>query len=92
MVITDEGPNLHTVQVIPGYPSSSCWVDEVVYDDAVEVDNGCGSLTVSAGVGDACTITNTVFFESIPTLNAFGRMLMILLVLGVALVTYRRMA
>jgi uncharacterized repeat protein (TIGR01451 family) len=88
--ITDEGPNLHTVQVIPGYPSSSCWVDEVLYDDAVEVDNGCGSLTVSAGVGAACTITNTVFFESIPTLNGYGRILMILLLLGVGLVAYRR--
>jgi hypothetical protein len=78
------------VQVIPGYPSSGCWVDEVLHDDAVEVDNGCGSLTVSAGVGAACTITNTVFFESIPTLNGYGRILMILLVLGAGLVAYRR--
>jgi hypothetical protein len=89
-VITGEGPNLHTVQVIPGYPSSTCWVDEVLFDNAVEVENGCGNLTVSAGVGAACTITNTVFFESIPTLNGYGRILMILLVLGAGLVAYRR--
>jgi hypothetical protein len=92
ITVGGNGPGEHTVQVIPGYPSSSCWVDETVFDDAIEVDNGCGSLTVSAGVGDACTITNTVFFEGIPTLSEWGRILMILLVLGVGLVTYRRMA
>jgi hypothetical protein len=76
--------------VRPGFPSSSCYIDERVYDSAIEVDNGCGSLTVSAGVGDSCTITNTVFFEGIPTLSQYGMAIMALLMLGVGFVGFRR--
>ena len=62
-----------------------------MYDSAVEVDNGCGSLTVSAGQGASCTITNTVFFEGIPTLDRFGLAILVLLTLGVGGVAFRRM-
>jgi len=63
-----------------------------VYDDAVEVDNGCGDITVSHGEGDSCLITNTVFFEGIPTLNQYGMAILALLMLGVGLVSFRRFA
>lgn len=72
------------------WPGGSCYVEEVDVDPAVEVDNGCGSLEVSAGSGDSCTITNTVFFEGIPTLSQYGMALMALLMLGVGLVSFRR--
>lgn len=78
--------------VRPGYPSSNCYVEERVYDSAIEVDNNCGSLTVSAGVGASCTITNTVFFEGIPTLSQYGMAIMALLMLGVGFVGFRRFA
>ncbi len=78
--------------VRPGYPSSNCYVKERVYDSAIEVDSNCGSLTVSAGVGAACTITNTVFFEGIPTLSQYGMAIMALLMLGVGFVGFRRFA
>jgi hypothetical protein len=86
------GPDTFTAQVIPGYPASHCYVDEHVYDDAVEVDNGCAELVVSAGSGDECTITNTVFFEGIPALNPYGLAVLALLTLGMGFVVMRRIA
>ena len=38
----------------------------------MEIDNDCGDLVFSAGHGDSCLITNTVFFEGIPTLSQYG--------------------
>ncbi|MEJ8569117.1 IPTL-CTERM sorting domain-containing protein [Elongatibacter sediminis] len=77
-------------QVIPEYPDSHCYVTESVFDGAVEVDNGCDDLTVSAGQGASCTITNSVFYEGIPTLSQYGMALLALLMLGVGFVGLRR--
>jgi len=87
-----EGPDPDTFifLVRPAYPSSTCSIKEKVYDSAIEVDNGCGSLTVSAGVGASCEIVNTVFFEGIPTLSQYGMAIMALLMLGVGFVGFRR--
>jgi uncharacterized repeat protein (TIGR01451 family) len=87
-----EGPAMFTAEVIPEYPDSHCFVIEEVFDDAVEVDNGCQSITVSAGNGASCTITNTVFFEGIPTLNQYGLALLALLMLGIGFAGFRRFA
>jgi hypothetical protein len=87
-----EGPDNFTAEVIPEFPDSHCFVIERLFDDAVEVDNGCQDITVSAGVGASCTITNTVFFEGIPALNQYGLALLALLMLGVGFVGFRRFA
>ncbi|MEJ8566518.1 IPTL-CTERM sorting domain-containing protein [Elongatibacter sediminis] len=79
-------------QVIPEYPDSHCYVTESVFDGAVEVDNGCDDLTVSAGQGASCTITNSVFYEGIPTLSQYGMAILALLMLGMGLVGFRRFA
>jgi len=93
------GDEIFTPEVIPNYPSSICQAGETVYDSAVESDNGCAppiqggtgrTLVVSAGVGDSCTITNTVFFEGIPTLSQYGMAILALLMLGVGFVGFRR--
>jgi hypothetical protein len=86
-----------TVQVIPGYPSSECYAVESNVDSAVEVTSDCGTeagpaMEVSAGSGDSCTITNTLFFEAIPALNQYGLALMALLMMGIGLVGFRRFA
>jgi hypothetical protein len=47
-------------------------------------------MRVSVGSGDSCTITNTVFFEGIPTLNQYGMAIMALLMLGMGFVGFRR--
>jgi hypothetical protein len=87
-----DGPDTFLAEVIPEFPSSHCFVLERLFDDAVEVDNGCLDITVSAGNGASCTITNTVFFEGIPTLNQYGLALLALLMLGVGFVGFRRFA
>ncbi len=87
-----EGPGTDefTFSVRPGFPSSSCYVDERTYDSAIETQNGCQNLTVSAGNGASCEIINTVFFEGIPTLSQYGMAIMALLMLGVGFVGFRR--
>ncbi len=80
-----------TFSYVPAYPNSSCQISEQTYDSSIEVDRGaCGSLTISAGKGTACAITNTVFFEGIPTLSQYGMAIMALLMLGVGFVGFRR--
>jgi hypothetical protein len=89
-VFGGNGPATFTAKVIPEYPSSHCWVDENVFSDSVETDNGCRNIEVSAGNGDSCTITNSVFFEGIPTLSQYGLAIMALLMLGMGLLGFRR--
>jgi hypothetical protein len=76
--------------VVPALGGTSCSVSETTFDSAIEVDNDCGSLSVAVGAGDSCTITNTVFFEGIPTLGQYGMAIMALLMLGVGFVGFRR--
>lgn len=83
----------YTAEVIPDWDGGTqCWVDEDVYDSAVEVNNDCGNLLVELGEGDSCTITNTVFYEGIPTLSNYGLALLTLMMLGVGFVGFRRFA
>jgi hypothetical protein len=89
-VFEGEGSDTFFAQVTPQYPSAHCWVVETVYASEVEVDNGCQNITVSAGNGASCTITNTVFFESIPTLGRYGLAILTILMLGIGLVGFRR--
>lgn len=86
------GSETFTAFVEPDYPTTNCWVEELVYDDSVEVHNGCENLVISAGQGASCVITNTVFFEGIPTLSQYGMAILALLMLGVGLVGFRRFA
>ncbi|MEJ8568749.1 DUF11 domain-containing protein [Elongatibacter sediminis] len=86
------GSEVFNAQVVPAYPSTSCWVEEILYDPSVEVDNGCGELTVSAGQGDSCVITNSVFFEGVPTLDKRGLAVLILTLLIFGSVGVRRLS
>jgi hypothetical protein len=79
-----------TVAVIPDFEGSECSADEPDVDSAVEVENGCMSVDIELGQDASCTITNTVFFEGIPTLNQYGMAIMALLMLGVGFVGFRR--
>ncbi len=51
------------------------------------VFNGEGTSPLN---GRNCTITNTIFFEGIPTLNQYGLAIMVLLMMGVGFVGFRR--
>lgn len=71
---------------------SACFATEEVADSAVESDQGCeGKVAFPVGTtAGGCTITNTVFFEGIPTLSQYGLAIMALLMLGVGYVGFRR--
>ena len=89
-------PNEQTFTVTPvAFGDSSCWVNEKTFDSSIDSD-GCGNgfafaiaATDAAGAHD-CTITNSVFFEGIPTLSQYGMAIMALLMLGVGFVGFRR--
>jgi len=49
-------------------------------------------LEVTSGGNAECTVTNTVFFEGIPTLSQWGMAIMALLMLGVGMIGFRRFA
>jgi hypothetical protein len=72
--------------------TTTCYAYETVYDSAVESDQGCsGGTTFSVSdLTGGCTITNTVFFEGIPTLSQYGLAIMALLMLGVGFIGFRR--
>ena len=66
-------------------------------DTSVDVDESdCGPDGTNDGVlpadgsGLACTITAVAFFEGIPTLSQYGMAIMVLLMLGVGFVGFRR--
>ena len=68
---------------------TDCTVDMTGVDSAVEGD----SCAFSFDVGDAeagCDVEGTVFFEGIPTLSQYGMAVMVLLMLGVGFVGFRR--
>jgi hypothetical protein len=96
----DDCGNLHfygtqssdSFQVYPDWDGSTyCSVEEKVRESGVESDDrACARLYVIPGVGNACTITNTRFYEGIPTLSQYGLAILALLMLGAGLVGFRR--
>jgi hypothetical protein len=72
--------------------SASCTVSEPIVGEGVEASGCETAVTVSAGSNVGCTITNTVFFEGIPTLSQYGLAIMALLMLGMGFVGFRRFA
>jgi hypothetical protein len=60
--------------------------------DSVSASQGCASgLFIAPGdTSNVCTIRFTIFFEGIPTLNQYGMAILVLLMLGVGFVGFRR--
>jgi hypothetical protein len=95
-----DGVAVTVIDVYPEYDGATCIAFEKDVDSAVEVSSTCGDfdrqsgwsgeMEVEVGGGDSCTITNTLFFEGIPTLNQYGMAIMALLMLGVGFVGFRR--
>jgi hypothetical protein len=87
-----------TAMVVPKQPATSCWAIESGQHSAIAVINECGDslqtaqLSLTAGAGDACTITNSLFFEGIPVMSRHGLAVLALLMLGIGLVTTRRLS
>jgi len=97
-------PEPQIVLVTPSWNGTVVYVEELGIDSSVETmihcmdadsdddDNGdyYGMVTLYPTEGGACTITNTVFFEGIPTLNQYGLAILAVLMLGVGFVGFRR--
>jgi hypothetical protein len=83
-----------SVLVTPSDGGTTVYISEMNEDSSVEVSNNCGgSVTIEPGdAATSCTFTNTVFFEGIPTLNQYGMAILVLLMLGVGFVGFRRFA
>jgi hypothetical protein len=83
----------HTALVYPRFNGiTSCWAQEQALPSAVESINEClPPTTVRVGDGPhSCMISNTVFFEGIPTLNQYGLLLFSALMLMTGMVAARR--
>ena len=80
-----------TVSVDTTLASAECMAMEFLPENSgVETSDDCGWREIPAGGSSECTITNTAFFEGIPTLSQYGMALMALLMLGMGFVGMRR--
>jgi len=86
-------PSSHTAIVYPDFNGTTkCWTVELPKTSAVEPESSCAN-GISIGLGDGqrnCTVTNTVFFEGIPTLSQYGLILISALMLLTGLIAVRR--
>ncbi len=67
-----------------------CNVSEEVRDNFRPDIIDCQGLWVLPGKGEECTLTNTKIVKRIEMLNRYGKIVMILLVLGIGLVAVKR--
>lgn len=80
-----------TISVDSSMGGAQCQTHESEQPAFVAVDNGCsGLLDVPSGEDTSCLITNSMFFEGIPTLGQYGKALMVLMILGMGMVGFRR--
>ena len=83
-----------TVSIEPDFNGDTqCSAVESVFSSAIESDQGCATWTPVL-VGDSprsCTVTNTVFFEGIPTLSHLGMAIFAGLMLLTGLTATRRL-
>lgn len=88
-----DGDTSYTASVAP-MPDGSTSCDVSYGTDVSGVEpTGCEE-PISVNTGDteqSCTITFTVFFEGIPTINQYGMAILVLLMLGVGFVGFRRL-
>jgi hypothetical protein len=89
----DGNPASGTATIYPDYSGETrCWTIEHTQSSAVESASSCAE-PIDIFLGDGrreCTVTNTIFFEGIPTLNPIGMVLFAALMLLTGLVAARR--
>jgi len=87
-----DGAATFSARVIPEFPGSTCYVLETGQDATVLADQSdCTDMMIRAGQGATCTVTNTIFFEGIHTLNPLGLAILSLLMLTLGLLGFRRL-
>ncbi len=89
--VTGPGPQHMDVYFNTHWEGNTIRIFERIFDSSVESDaSDCPNFTVFPGGDYECTVVNTVFYEGIPTLNQYGLAIMVLLMLGVGFVGFRR--
>lgn len=89
--LTDTAGGSFSVDVDASDGDVECRADETIAESAVETVSNCGDFReVPFGGSASCSITNTVFYEGIPTLSQYGLAIMALLMLGVGFIGFRR--
>jgi hypothetical protein len=79
-------------EVLPHFEGTTCSATEEPIVGVLTDESDCQEMIVFPGQGDSCVIVNTRLFAGIPTLNQYGLILLVLLMLGVGGVAYRRFA
>jgi uncharacterized repeat protein (TIGR01451 family) len=89
-VVMNDGDSVSvSVDTLAG--PTECMAEEFLPEmSGIESSSDCDWRVIPANGTSACTITNTAFFEGIPTLSQYGMALMALLMLGVGFVGMRR--
>ncbi len=87
---TVTGDDSLEVEIDTSMGPATCSAEETSEQSGVESIDDCGPREIDAGETSECTITNTVFFEGIPSLNQYGLAIMALLMLGLGMVGFRR--
>ena len=84
------------IEIYPNFDPAQPTVCSVTEDfpgfasDIEADDSECQGLLLTLGSGASCTVTNTRLYEGIPTLDVYGKILMVLVVLSFGLVAARR--
>jgi len=78
--------------VLPHYDGEDCYIVEQALDVSESDATDCDDLAIAPGSGDECTVVNTLFFEGIPALSPTGLALLVLLMLGMGAIAFRRVA
>ena len=78
--------------IFPHYDGETCTVTETEEPGVLQDLDDCDGLAIAPGQGDSCTITNTRFYEGIPTLSQYGLIILSLLMLMMGVTTVRRFA
>ena len=90
-----DSPSEQTAIVYPSFSGDTeCWTEEQYKTSAVESESTC-EPAISILPGDSphtCIVSNSIFYEGIPTLNALGLVLASALLLMTGLVSVRRFA
>jgi hypothetical protein len=72
-------------------PGESCTAELVGFDSSTAVSPSSCTVDFEVDGGDeSCSFTATAFYEGIPTLSQYGMAIMVLLMLGVGFVGFRR--
>lgn len=79
-------------EILPHYEGTSCFAREEAIQGVLTDDSDCAQLNLLPGQGDSCVIINTRLFAGIPTLNRYGLILLVLMMIGVGAVGLRRFA